>query len=221
LPDLRSLEQLVWAGALYALLSLDQIAVGQLMFSRPIVVGPILGWFLGDPVLGLLVGVIVELTWVHVIPVGHWPIDTTAMAGLSVAWTLRSLEPVRPVMVMAFFLAIPAGMLVRHMNVEFRRQLKRFIPRVEGKLLAGDAHAVTKAVFLGVALWFVMSWGAFMVLALLGRAAVHALFSASPPSVMTALDFVGRMLPLFAFAMVMNYFFVRERHLPWHQKPAK
>ncbi len=75
------------------LLSLDTTAVGQFMVSRPIVVGPLVGWMLGDVGLGLAVGALVELIWISDLPVGaHLPIDLTLLAGVS---TVSAMELTR------------------------------------------------------------------------------------------------------------------------------
>lgn len=52
------------------LLALDGTSVGQFMISRPLIAGAITGWMVGDPVLGLLIGGILEVYFVSVFPVG-------------------------------------------------------------------------------------------------------------------------------------------------------
>ena len=51
-------------------LALDGTSVGQFMVSRPLVAGTVTGWVLGDPVLGLVVGGVIELYFIPVFPVG-------------------------------------------------------------------------------------------------------------------------------------------------------
>ena len=58
------------AGTLGALLWLDRYQIGQIMISRPIVVGPIIGVALGDIPLGLAVGVLFEVLWLRRPPIG-------------------------------------------------------------------------------------------------------------------------------------------------------
>lgn len=71
-----------------ALLSLDETTVGQFMFSRPIVTGPLVGWLCGQPGIGLEMGALIELIWINDLPVGaHLPIDLTMLSGISVAFT--------------------------------------------------------------------------------------------------------------------------------------
>jgi mannose/fructose/N-acetylgalactosamine-specific phosphotransferase system component IIC len=52
---------LLLVAALGTVLALDTTSVGQTMISRPLVAGPLTGWLLGDPSLGLAVGAVLEL----------------------------------------------------------------------------------------------------------------------------------------------------------------
>ncbi|MFC1575488.1 PTS sugar transporter subunit IIC [Gemmatimonadota bacterium] len=52
------------------LLALDGTSLGQFMISRPLVAGTLTGWVMGDPLLGLLVGGILEVYFIPVFPVG-------------------------------------------------------------------------------------------------------------------------------------------------------
>ena len=52
------------------MLALDATSLGQFMISRPLVGGAITGWLLGDPVLGLEVGAVLELFHIAGLPAG-------------------------------------------------------------------------------------------------------------------------------------------------------
>jgi hypothetical protein len=52
------------------LLALDGTSVGQFMVSRPLVAGVLTGWMVGDPVLGLAIGGILEVYFIAIFPVG-------------------------------------------------------------------------------------------------------------------------------------------------------
>jgi hypothetical protein len=43
---------------------MDVAAVGQAMASRPIGTGPVVGWLLGHPEIGLELGALIELIWI-------------------------------------------------------------------------------------------------------------------------------------------------------------
>ena len=57
------------------LLALDGTSFGQFQVSRPLVAGTLTGWAVEDPVLGLLMGGILEFYFISVFPVGggHFP----------------------------------------------------------------------------------------------------------------------------------------------------
>lgn len=68
------------------LIHLDSLVLGQFMISRPIVVGWILGYLLGIPEYGILLGVFFELVYIIEIPVGvKIPVNATASAIFSIA----------------------------------------------------------------------------------------------------------------------------------------
>lgn len=48
----------------------DTTAAFQIMISQPLVACTILGWMVGDPVTGALVGVVTQLLWMGKLPVG-------------------------------------------------------------------------------------------------------------------------------------------------------
>lgn len=63
-------ESLLPLSLLGGILALDGTSFGQFMVSRPLVGATLAGWILGDPVLGLTMGGILELLHLPVIPVG-------------------------------------------------------------------------------------------------------------------------------------------------------
>lgn len=60
---------------------LDRVAMLQIMISRPIVAAPLTALVLGEPMVGLQIGVMVELLWLARLPVGAAvPPDDTQVA---------------------------------------------------------------------------------------------------------------------------------------------
>ena len=49
---------------------MDTTAAFQIMVSQPLVACTLLGWMVGDPVTGALVGVVTQLLWMEKLPVG-------------------------------------------------------------------------------------------------------------------------------------------------------
>ena len=129
-------------GALVALLcGLDRVAVLQIMISRPIVAAPIAAWVLGEPLIGLQIGVMVELLWLARLPVGAAvPPDDTQVAIASSVLTIvlgRTLDILGPeLMVLCLLVAIPIGKVgqyfdhyARHFNVRLAKQVEQALDR--------------------------------------------------------------------------------------------
>lgn len=65
-----SLLDLLSLAALGGLVALDGTALGQFMFSRPLVAATLAGGLLGDAAAGLAMGAVLELFYLAVVPVG-------------------------------------------------------------------------------------------------------------------------------------------------------
>ncbi len=86
---LRSVTLSLAGGAL----ALDRTAAFQIMVSRPIVTGPVIGFIMGNPMLGLAVGVILEILFIGDLPVGsHIPVHETDLTVIITALITVALE---------------------------------------------------------------------------------------------------------------------------------
>lgn len=116
------------AGMVSMLTGLDRVALVQSMISRPLVAGPLTGWVLGAPLVGLEVGMLLELLWLGRLPVGAAipPDDTQVAVGATViaASTGQAVGIAgMPLVILAVLIAIPLGKfgqvfdkLARHVN---------------------------------------------------------------------------------------------------------
>ena len=82
------------ASALVGVIELDVVQAGQVMLSRPLVLGSLLGIVLNDPRLGFLLGAYVELLSIDDLPMGdRIPLNATVAvsAAFLLAWGPRGL----------------------------------------------------------------------------------------------------------------------------------
>ncbi len=192
---------------LAALISLDVTAFGQFMISRPIVVGPLFGFLLGDMKTGIWLGMIVEMVWVNVIPMGaSVPPDTTAIAILATVWGMRALPYHSSAMVLALALAIPAAILFRLIDVAQRYLHVRIARWVQ----EGTAENLEKRVSLGVSAGFMLFFlKAFVFYALLiypGTILTREIYMHLSPGMIRGLAEAWRVLPLVGLAYLLRNF---------------
>ena len=140
----------VFFGALVALIcGLDRVAILQSMISRPIVAAPLAAWVLGEPLVGLQVGLLVELLWLARLPVGAAvpPDDTQVAIACSVMTIIlgRSLPAATGIelVILCLLIAIPLGKIgqyfehyARQYNVRLSKQVESAFER--GSLMAAE-----------------------------------------------------------------------------------
>jgi PTS system mannose-specific IIC component len=102
------------AGLVSMLTGLDRVALVQIMISRPLVAAPLTGLVLGNPLLGLEVGMLLELLWLGRLPVGAAipPDDTQVAVGATVlAFSMGQMLGLvgMPMVLLAVLVAIPLG----------------------------------------------------------------------------------------------------------------
>ncbi len=203
------MPDLLRAGLAYAVLSLDQIAVGQFLLSRPLVVGPLMGFILGDPTLGFFAGTVVELLSIRAIPAGSHPVDSTAVTALAVFWGLSCPRPDRSSLVLAFLLAVPAGFLIRRADIWFREESRRLTDWAAKGLERGRASVLTEVFGFSLLLWLLKGGLLFVALGAAGEGLMRFVVDLCPLRLQRALDFAGRLLPVAGFAVVSDYFLSR------------
>ena len=116
---------------LMAVVSLDVSAVGQFMLSRPIAIGPLVGWVCGQPQIGLELGALIELIWIADVAVGaHLPLDLSVLAGVSVAFACELSDgrfPPEAVTTYALGVGIPLAAMATEGEILLRKFHVRWI----------------------------------------------------------------------------------------------
>lgn len=84
--------ELLVIATLGAVLALDTTSVGQTMISRPLVAGPLTGWALGDPSVGLAVGALLELYLLVSFPSGGARFPEASTGTVVAVASVASLE---------------------------------------------------------------------------------------------------------------------------------
>jgi PTS system mannose-specific IIC component len=192
---------------LAALISLDVTAFGQFMISRPIVVGPLFGYLLGDIKTGIWLGMIVEMVWVNVIPMGaSVPPDTTAIAILATIWGLRAMPHQPSAMVLALALAVPAAILFRLVDVAQRYLHVRIARWVQEGGRDDLEKRVSYGVYAGFILFFLKAFMFYALLIYPGTVLTREIYIQLSPFITGGLSEAWRILPVVGLAYMLRNF---------------
>jgi mannose/fructose/N-acetylgalactosamine-specific phosphotransferase system component IIC len=121
--------------AIAAFIDLDDYHIGQWMVSRPIVLGPLLGSYLGKLGMGVWIGAVLELLTLDDLPIGHSvPVNgaiATAFALIICAGKWRAPLPA------AIAGGILLGFAFRKIESAIRFWRQNFVRRAEGEIERG------------------------------------------------------------------------------------
>ncbi|MBW2689025.1 MAG: PTS sugar transporter subunit IIC [Deltaproteobacteria bacterium] len=170
------------AGLVAMLTGLDRVALIQIMISRPLVAGTLTGWVLGNPLIGMEVGMLLELLWLGRLPVGAAipPDDTQVAVGATVmALSMGHFLALNgmPLVILSVLIAIPLGKfgqvfdrLARHVN-------DRLAVSGESALMAGNIKGLERNHLFGLVSFALASLATALVIVLIGS---FILYSVTP-----------------------------------------
>ena len=120
-----------------AVLELDAASIGPFLFARPFVVGPLIGWALGDAGTGAAFGVMFEALTLEELPLGGRLELSASIAVGTAVWLAVGPAEIAPEA--AFFCGLAVGWA--HAAMERRLRLSRagHARRVESSLSEGRA----------------------------------------------------------------------------------
>ncbi|MBI4423114.1 MAG: PTS sugar transporter subunit IIC [Elusimicrobia bacterium] len=186
---------------LIAVIELDGVHVGQWMLSRPIVIGPLLGFLCDAPWLGLGAGALVELFSVDALPVGaSLPINGAVAVA---AMILLAIGPDAIPVSLAFPSGLALGSAFRRIENQIRARRSRLTPRavkaVEAHRSFPFATVVARGLALHAAATAAFVYGSVVVLGpVLGLG-----FDAAPPSARRGLDLAFMNAPWIGLAALL------------------
>lgn len=126
----------VGAGAL-AVLELDAASVGPFLISRPLVVGPLIGWILGDAWSGAVLGAIFESLSLWELPLGG-RLEFSSCVAAGVASWIACRRPATSLDV-ALAIGLASGLLHARIERAARRRRGDWFTRIARRLDAGRA----------------------------------------------------------------------------------
>ena len=161
------------AGLVAMLTGLDRVALVQVMISRPLVAAPLTGLVLGNPLLGLEVGMLLELLWLGRLPVGAAipPDDTQVAVGATVlVFSMGQMLNLvgMPMVILAVLVAIPLGKFGQIFDRLARNVNDRLAVTGLKALSNGNANGLERRHLMGLISFAVSSLATASVIVLIG-----------------------------------------------------
>ncbi len=197
------------AGIIAILAGLDRTAAMQFMVSRPIVAAPLTGLVLGDPIVGLHVGILIELLWLGRLPVGAAipPDDTQiAVGGTALAIIIGQGTGYvgLPMILLCLLVAMPLGKAGQFFDRLARKGNALILEKAEIAVLSGRGASVECWHLLGLVLFAAASLITYLVIVSVGTAIVLHLAPILMPLVSEASLWVQLAFPLVGAALVIG-----------------
>ncbi len=208
------IAEILLVSFLGGLLSLDVSAWGQIMVSRPVISGAIIGLLLGDLKTGLIIGVLLELVWINVISVGAAIPPNATIVAVACAALVILTERTLPVgnnfqgsyRMVVLTLTMPLGEIFRRIDVKQRKLNASFGHYLDREIIKGNFRAVEKVNYLSLFLFFLKGLVFSLVAISLGLYILPKLFSCLPFAILIGLNFAYRLLPALGLAIAFNTF---------------
>jgi len=206
------------SGAVAVGVGLDRTAALQIMISRPVVAAPLTGWLLGEPLVGLQVGALLELLWLGRLPVGAAiPADDTQVAVASTLLTVTMGESLTlsglPLLLLCTLVAMPLGKIGQLAERLARNGNGRLLIAAEAALEKGDLAAAERSHLRGLAHFALASLASFAVIVLAGTLALHALAPLLAGPVDAAAGRLRLTFPLVGIAIILGSINVKRARM--------
>jgi len=197
-------------GALVSLVcGLDRTALLQIMISRPIVAAPLVAWLLGAPVIGLQIGIMVELLWLARLPVGAAvpPDDTQVAIASSVLVIIlgKMLQTSGPeLLLLCLLVAIPLGKFGQFLDHFVRQYNVRLPVNAELALARGNLSAAEFQHLRGLCNFSLAAVGTYGVIIAGGLLLVPALRPLLQHALVHSATWLQIALPLVGVAVILG-----------------
>ncbi len=166
-------ERAVLVAFVGALLGLDNIAVGQFMFAQPVVGAVLMGYLVGEPLLGIWAALTFQLLWAGQLPVGAYVPPNAAMTAIAaVGLAAPGAGPFTSRAVAAAALAVPVGIVAGRLDVWVKSRNIVILHRAENDILDDKPFALGGAIIKGVANFFLVHFALLAVAVFVGAALV-------------------------------------------------
>jgi mannose PTS system EIIC component len=190
------------------LFCLDRIFI-QAMISRPVVIAPFIGFLLGNPYIGLIIGALVELFWIDRIPVGTYiPPNDSVVAVLATSFAVlagQKLGGTSPELTaLAIMLAVPFGIVAKRMDILIVKSNDILSDLALENAKTGNIRGIEQKNYLGLIKVFVSIVSLLLITQVILVPAIIWFYPKLTLPVTKMLSLVYYFLPLLGIASAIN-----------------
>lgn len=173
---MESFTPYLFGACVAVLVGLDRTAALQIMISRPLVAGPMVGVLLGDVMTGLTVGMLLELLWLSRMPVGVNILhdDTQVAVGattLSIALT-GTLGNGPGLIFCSLLVALPLGKIGQSVERMVRKRNQLLTFAAQRSLASGKLPSIGRLHLFGLVHFALGALLTYFCIVLFGRWAI-------------------------------------------------
>jgi len=212
-------EEIILITILGGLAALDKTEAYQTMLSQPLVIGSIVGFLLKDLSMGIKMGILFQLTYLWVLPLGTAIFPDPTVGGIVGSFgfiTLSQFFPEKTDLVFFFvFLYVVPFSLLAGWSLTLQRKLNlKLIPKVDLDSGKAEISKINNLFFFGL----LTSFGRGVILTGLGILGLFILVK----SIIGFLSFIpdhyssGIQIPILGFGIgSMFHFFGKRKNFVW------
>jgi len=181
----------------------------QIMVSRPIVVAPLTGLCLGDPLAGLTVGAFMELLWIDKPQIGIYVPPNDSLISVAIISSLllsgtTFADHRREMTAFAFLTLISLGQLTRKMDSALIQANERLSETALQAAAKGDVEEIGRQHVKAI-LRTLLAYVLFLFISMLaGILAIRCLFPLLPDYLIKALNLMYHLIPAVLIAIALN-----------------
>jgi len=204
-----SASQIALVSIVGSFIRLDRYSVGQFMLSRPLVAGTIIGFCLGEAREGMFIGALLELLWIHALPVGDaLPGDeslvTIIITSVSCLAFTENAAADPELIIVTLLLFLPVASLGRRLDIIIRSWNDRHIQLARSAAEQGNLPPLGLLVVRTLIRDFVLVALLLIIVISLGVAAVPFLYGITPDYVRDGFRILYFLLPAFGVASLLT-----------------
>ncbi len=188
-------------------ISLDRTAAFQIMISRPIVAGPLIGLVCGSLTTGIVIGSLLELLWIGDLPVGsHIPPHETAAAVIAttVAANTKGVFPEKELFGLCILMVIPFAILCQKADHGVRVFNKYYYHRAYASIESGAVSGIGIFNLMAVLTLLIVNTTVFFLFTIVGILGIGGIHYITPVEIRFAFTGIFTIIPIIGIASALN-----------------